>query len=189
MKKYLYLGAFLLACGCSNDGSQGSGHGSLSMPEASELPGDVEGVITYAPINTDTIAEEMRVEIENEVYALHIFSFSKNDSSVVSTYFDGSTAVEHDRAFKILLAKYMEVDLSITLDKNTFRDSLDTDFFKRAGLYAVDYNAVRSNALYLEAYIGVPESDNVQRFEVQWIFRGPQAGIVRFHYLEDEDPY
>ena len=142
----------------------------------------------YAPIDMDTTRVQHMVSIGNGKYPLRVFSYSRNDSSVVNVY-GSQGSIEHDRAFRLVLEGHDGGDQSITLDRQTFRDSLNTDFYERACLYLVDYVAVRSNALYFEAYVGVPESDNVQRFRLQWFFRGPRTGSMRFHSIPETEPF
>lgn len=136
-------------------------HPSVNIARRVESP-----AIVYAPVVFDTARNERSVPIGNGMYPLHIISYSLNDSSIMNG--DSiSKYIDHDHAFKVVLEGHSGSDLSIVLNKRTFRDSLAADFFQRAGLYLVDYASVRSNAIYLDAFIGVPETDHVHQFQVQ----------------------
>lgn len=188
MKTFSYLLLVLLtAGGCTSDRYREKTEEEVSSSD--EVQANKSPDVHYAPLDLDTIRTKQLIRIENGKYALHIISYSLNDSSAINRHHDGSMSVYHDRAFRLLLEGYGGSDRSIVLDKTTFRDSLDADFFQRAGLYMVDTAFVRSNALYFDAFVGVPETDYVERFNVQWIFRGPKVGTVRFISIPEEaDP-
>jgi len=176
----------LMAIACKSERSTDTSVAAVAMvPSRTDQP-DMVPVVTYATLERDTARKVQLIPVENETYPLHIISYSLNDSSVINRYHDGSTSIDHDRAFLLLLEGYGS-DRSIVLDRTTFRDSLYADFFQRSRLYLVDFTTVRSNALYFDAFIGVPETDNVQEFEVQWFFRGPRVGTVRFIGKEGSD--
>lgn len=144
--------------------------------------GSTEAVRIYAPVEFDTTRVERSVAIENGEYALRIVSSSRNDSSVVNDR-GKETMVEHDHGHTITLVGYEGADQKLELHKWIFKDGLDADFFQRARLYLVNYASIRSNALYLDAFMGVPETDYVQPFEIQWFFRGPRKGTMRLRGL------
>ena len=72
------------------------------------------------------------------------------------------------------------------LTKASFSDSLDAGFLDRAGLYALDFDFVRSRSLYFNAYVGVDETDHVQPIGLFMTYAGEQKGRM-LYWLVPED--
>ncbi len=72
------------------------------------------------------------------------------------------------------------------LTKNSFADSLDADFLERAGLYALDFDFVRSRSLYFNAFTGVDETDHVQLIDLFLTYAGPEKGRLIYWTRPEE---
>jgi hypothetical protein len=72
------------------------------------------------------------------------------------------------------------------LTKISFADSLDADFTARAGLYALNFDFVRSQSLYFNAFVGVDETDYIQPIGFFLTYTGERKGRM-LYWLVPED--
>ena len=125
-------------------------------------------------LDADTISSDSTLWLYNERHQLRI----------VGT---GQGGFNYDRAFRIQLIGPDGMVLDTVLTKASFTDGLDPEFLDQAGLYALDFDFVRSSSLYLKAFIGVEGTDQVQPIGLLIPYSGPQRGRM-LHWLLPEDP-
>lgn len=97
----------------------------------------------------------------------------------------GSGASNFDRAYRIQLSNADGIVVDTLLTKMSFADSLDADFLARAGLYALNFDFVRSQSLYFNAFVGVDETDYVQLFNFFLTYAGPKKGRLLYWPVEE----
>jgi hypothetical protein len=123
----------------------------------------------------DTIRTERVLSLSNERHVLSITGLGQGGS-------------KFDRAFRIQLTNKQGMVIDTLLTKNSFSDSLDADLLERAGLYALDFDCVRSQSLYFDVSIGVDETDHVQFIDFFLTYAGPKKGrLVYWTKLEEID--
>lgn len=121
----------------------------------------------------DTFVTDTALNLFNERHLLRIIG-------------TGQGGFNHDRAFHVQLTGPGGVVLDTVLTKASFADSLDAEFLDRAGLYALDFDFVRSRSLYFNAYVGVDETDYVQPIDLFMTYAGEQKGRM-LYWLVPED--
>jgi hypothetical protein len=138
--------------------------GSWPTPELERIVSDM---------SADTIVSDTALSLFNERHLLRIIGM-------------GQGGFNHDRAFRVQLTGPGGVVLDTVLTKASFADSLDAEFLGRAGLYALDFDFVRSRSLYFNAYVGVDETDYVQPMDLFMTYAGEQKGRM-LYWLVPED--
>jgi len=113
-----------------------------------------------AELDADTTVTETTLSLYNVRHHLRITGV-------------GSGASNFDRAYRIQLS-------------NADGIVVDTDFLARAGLYALNFDFVRSQSLYFNAFIGVDETDYVQFIDFFLTYSGPDKGRILFWKVPEE---
>jgi hypothetical protein len=149
--------------------------------------------IRPVPVLEDTSGSWPSAEIEAEAAALAadtVFSDTVlslfNERHVLTITGVGQGGSNFDRAFRIQLTNKQGMVIDTLLTKHSFADSLDADFLERAGLYALDFDFVRSQSLYFNAFIGVDETDNVQFIDFFLTYAGPKKGRLVYWTRPEE---
>ncbi|UKN03466.1 DUF4738 domain-containing protein [Paracrocinitomix mangrovi] len=138
---------------------------SNQEPESYIQQVDNKQNVIYSEPNFDTTIQNMTLSMYNEDYQLEIKMYSLNDSLVKnpiyinSEEYDTITKVTHNNVASIILNKGSQEIFQKTVYKETFEDSLDPEMMDNIHLYSVNYEAVRTNRLYFEANLGVPETE------------------------------
>lgn len=169
--QWLVMMVALCAVGCGAPGAVPDADptatdtsGSWSSPELEEIA---------STLAADTILTDIALSLFNDRHHLRIIGM-------------GQGGFNRDRAFRVQLTGPGGVVLDTVLTKASFADSLDAEFLDRAGLYALDFDFVRSRSLYFNACVGVDETDYVQPIDLFMTYAGEQKG--RMHYwLVPED--
>jgi hypothetical protein len=145
------------------------------------------------PVAADTSGSGPSAEIEAEVaarYADTVFSDTVltlyDERHVLTITGVGRGEWNFDRVFRIQLTDTRGLVIDTFLTKNSFADSLDMDFRERAGLYALDFDCVRSQSLYFNAFTGVDESDNIQLIDFFLTYAGPKKGRLVYWTKPEE---
>jgi len=126
-----------------------------------------------AELDADTTVTETTLSLYNVRHHLRITGV-------------GSGASNFDRAYRIQLSNADGIVVDTLLTKMSFADSLDADFLARAGLYALNFDFVRSQSLYFNAFIGVDETDYVQFIDFFLTYSGPDKGRILFWKVPEE---
>lgn len=92
-----------------------------------------------------------------------------------------------DRVYRITLSNSDEVLLDTMLSKGSFADSLDPGFLRHAGLYLLEFDFVRSQSLYFNAFVGIAESDNSQPIDFFLTYAGPRRGRMQYWLVPEQD--
>lgn len=138
--------------------------GSWPLPELEAMARALEA---------DTIVKDTTLDLFNERHLLRIVGV-------------GQGPFNHDRSYRIQLTGPSGLVLDRLLTKTAFADSLDAGFLDRAGLYALDFDLVRSQSLYFVAYIGVDETDFVERMGFFLTYAGERKGRMVHWVMPDE---
>jgi len=149
----------------------------------------LDTVVVYWQTEFDTIIEKKMLNIENQGYELELKSFSLNDSSVIRwndlnkpiIYKD----IYHDYVTDLTLTKGTAVILTARINKESFKDSLDGDFYKHSILRRIEYDFTRSNRLYLKAILNVPDTDWMLENEFAIFFRTNKKGQLDYWNFKD----
>lgn len=126
-----------------------------------------------AELDADTTVTETTLSLYNVRHHLRITGV-------------GSGASNFDRAYRIQLSNADGIVVDTLLTKMSFADSLDADFTARAGLYALNFDFVRSQSLYFNAFVGVDETDYIQPIGFFLTYTGERKGRM-LYWLVPED--
>ncbi|NBG67153.1 DUF4738 domain-containing protein [Acidiluteibacter ferrifornacis] len=154
-------------------------------PELKKL----DTTVVYWPTDFDTIRKSQEVKIGNNIHKLELKTYSLNDSSIVRIndlnrpiiYKD----IYHDNVTEIILKKGNDVILKSQVKQATFKDSLDSDFFKYSVLRSVEYNSIRSNRLYFKADIEVPNTDRAIGADFAIFYQTKEKGKIDYWNIKD----
>lgn len=166
----LLTGAIILA---------GCGHQSVPDEPVATLA-DTSGSWPSAEIEAEAAARDADTVFSDTVLSLF------NERHVLTITGVGHGGSKFDRAFRIQLTNAQGMVIDTLLTKHSFADSLDADFLERAGLYALDFDLVRSQSLYFNAFIGVEETDHVQLLDLFLTYAGPKKGRLVYWTRPEE---
>ena len=169
--KALVVIVTLCVAGCGVPGSDLDKTADATVTSGSWPTPELERIVS--DISADTIVSDTALNLFNERHLLRIIG-------------TGQGGFNHDRAFQVQLTGPGGVVLDTVLTKASFADSLDAEFLDRAGLYALDFDFVRSRSLYFNAYVGVDETDYVQPIDLFMTYAGEQKGRM-LYWLVPED--
>lgn len=171
--RYVALVALLVLVGCDAAGPTGGTTHQVEHVDTSEhWPGpELEAQATAR--DADTLKTDTVVNLFNVKHRLRITGV-------------GSGRSNFDRAFRIQLSNADGVVVDTLLTKASFADSLDPGFMNEAGLYLLDFDFVRSQSLYFNAFIGVDETDNVQPFNFFLTYAGPKKGRMLYWRVKED---
>ncbi|MBR9831324.1 DUF4738 domain-containing protein [bacterium] len=149
----------------------------------------MDTTVVYWPTDFDTIRKSQEVKIGNNIHKLELKTYSLNDSSIVRIndlnrpiiYKD----IYHDNVTEIILKKGNDVILKSQVKQATFKDSLDSDFFKYSVLRSVEYNSIRSNRLYFKADIDVPNTDRAIEADFAIFYQTEEKGKIDYWNIKD----
>lgn len=121
-------------------------------------PKKIDTTVVYWQTEFDTVQNVQEILIGNDIHRLEIKSYSLNDSSIVNI--NGLyKAIYHDNVSQIVLTKQTDTILITELNKRVFKDSLNSEFFRRCILSPIRYTGIRSNRLYFTGDFFVPDTD------------------------------
>lgn len=137
----------------------------------------IESPSTIKEINQeskiDTLISEKEILMYNEIYTLKIIEYRLNDSDMFK---ENNIQNKTD----ILLIKAGEQIFSKQISKETFKDSLPSDFLSKSILGRIEYKSVRTNRLYFNTAMAIPETDQVYKFEFAIFYKTNQLGRLDF---------
>lgn len=114
----------------------------------------------------DTIYKMEEFHISNEKYALHLKTFSLNDSSITRNLglIDSKVIIDHSHEMvtELKLSGASKVDL-IQIRKINFKRALIPEFYSECNLFSTKLDSVRGNTLFLTTDLAVPDTDNQWR--------------------------
>jgi|694.fasta_scaffold16481_9 hypothetical protein len=167
------VGAYVLH-GCAAPPAH-EGHSDLLADTAGSWPSaEIEAEV--AAREADTVFSETTLNLYNEPHRLTITGIGNGGSNF-------------DRSYRIQLTNANGPVVDTVLTKFSFADSLDPDFLARAGLYALDFDCVRAQVLYFDAFIGVDETDYVQPIGFFLTYMGDRKGRMLYWLVPEEaDP-
>jgi hypothetical protein len=137
--------------------------------------------INYWNLSYDTAYFEQNIKVDNDEYILQIKSYSKNDSLLTS--YDSTSnykIVGHNSVVHLLLKKGDSLVLDKVLTRENFKDSMDTDFYNYSLLTGVNYESVRSNRIYCQAYLCMPDSDFCYQTDFAIFFQTEKKGQIDY---------
>jgi hypothetical protein len=138
-----------------------------------------EAQVSYWNPSFDTIYNDHDIKIDNEIYILKIKSYSKNDSLLISyDSISNYKIVAHNSAVDIILKKEDSLVFRKTLTRETFKDSMDAEFYNYSMLTGVNYESVRSNRIYCQAYLCMPDSDFCYQTDFAIFFKTDKKGQI-----------
>ncbi|RBW63430.1 hypothetical protein DS884_00125 [Tenacibaculum sp. E3R01] len=121
-------------------------------------PKTVDTIEVYYPTEFDTIQNFKEVQIESDKLLLGIKTYSLNDSSIVNI--NGNyKETYHNYVSQITLTKLKDTILKTQINKSIFKDSLNSEFYRRCTFDGIEYNGIRSNRIYFKGYFSVPDTD------------------------------
>ncbi len=146
-------------------------------------------VIIYWDKNLDTLTERKTIRISNDKYDLIIKSYSLNNSSITrintlnkpSIYKD----IYHDYQSDIFLMYKDQLVLSKPINKHTFKDSLSGEFLEQSILKEISFTSVRSNRLYFNAILYIPDTDWMVSSDFAIFYQTSKKGKVDFWNVID----
>jgi hypothetical protein len=143
----------------------------------------------YSPIDMDTIETEIKLSMYNELYNLKIKKYCLNDSAIankLSTPIDRAERtkkvlnISHNYSVQIILMKDNKVVISKQVDKEIFKDSLNSKFYSAGVLKTVQYDFVRTNRLYFKATITIPQTDQNDELQFAIFYQTNKIGQLDF---------
>ena len=146
-------------------------------------------VITYWKKNLDTLTERKTIRIGNDKYDLILKSYSLNDSSItrINTlnkpiiYKD----IYHDYQSEVILMYKDQLVVSKPINKGTFKDSLSDEFLEQSILKEISFTNVRSNRLYFNAILYIPDTDWMVSIDFAIFYQTNKKGKVDFWNVID----
>jgi hypothetical protein len=164
------VGAYVLH-GCAAPQAH-EGHSDLLADTTGSWPSpEIEAEV--AAREADTVFSETALSLYNEPHRLTITGI-------------GCSGSNFDRSYRIQLTNANGPVVDTVLTKFSFADSLDPDFLARAGLYALDFDCVRAQTLYFDAFIGVDETDYVQPIGFFLTYVGERKGRMLYWTVPEE---
>jgi hypothetical protein len=139
--------------------------------------------IFYADIDTKKQHDFELINVENDQYHLAIDKYCLNDSSLrQKIYMDGELGgklkpviqVYHNYEVMLHLGKLKSDPYTIfkkRISKEIFKDSLSAEFYNQARVFNVSYHSARSNRIYFDVILSVPDSDWQEEFMCAIFFR------------------
>lgn len=158
-------------------GCEAPPHAHDPVPEALDTSGswpapEIDAIVEA--LDADTIVTDTTLGLYNVRHRLRIIGV-------------GSGGSNFDRAYRIQLSNADGTVVDTVLTKSSFADSLDADFMSRAGLYALDFDFVRSQSLYFNAFVGVDETDHIQLIDLLLTYAGPKKGRMRYWIVPESE--
>lgn len=126
-----------------------------------------------AALEADTLFSETALNLYNEPHRLTITGIGNGGSNF-------------DRSYWIRVTNTNGTVMDTVLTKFSFADSLEPDFLARAGLYALNFDFVRSMSLYFNAFVGVEETCNTQPIDLLLTYAGPKKGRVLYRLAAED---
>ncbi len=158
-----------------------AGCGHQSVPDRPvAVPQDTSGSWPSAEIEAEVAARDADTVFCDTVLSLF------NERHVLAITGVGHGGSNFDRAFHIQLTNAQGVVIDTLVTKHSFADSLDADFLERAGLYALDFDFVRSQSIHFNAFTGVDETDHVQLIDFFLTYAGPKKGRLVYWKRPEE---
>lgn len=157
----------------------------LRCTEKPVPPQSVQQKVTteFFPLDKDTVNQNHDLEMYNKPYQLEITRYCLNDS-LVERKLEGNEpkilSIAHNYVSKIKLNQGTVSVLYMEINKETFKDSLDTDFYKIAVLHHVAYDGVRSNRLFFKASVTVPDTDWMCEFRFGIFYQTEKKGQLDY---------
>lgn len=177
---------FLVLLSCSSNTDNESLKENTRTEAFNEM---VDTSTTFWQLDFDTTKATITVPIDNDSYLLKIATYSLNDSSIIwiNSLNKGKIYKEvyHNYESLIRLIHHDEAVLDITLDKQTFKDSLSHEFYDRSVIWNIEYNSVRSNRLYFTVDLLVPDTDWMAKGEMAVFYRTSKKGQIDFWGFEE----
>ncbi|WP_159018040.1 DUF4738 domain-containing protein [Algibacter sp. L3A6] len=187
MKQLLILiFIFLILSGCDwkkNDKNQSEFESTTDFKIETELKAK-DTTVVYWETGFDTIQNVQDIYIGNDKHRLEIKSYSLNDSSIVNIN-DNFKEIYHDCASQIILTNKKDTILKAILNKRIFKDSLNSEFYRRCVLSTVEYDGIRSNRLFFKGGLFVPDTDRVFGNEFAIFYRTEKKNQIESWNYED----
>ena len=128
---------------------------------------EITTFISEPDTTSQLITEELN--IENDIFRLELKKYCLNDSAlrqdiIIDGELKGTVkpAIQVYHNYQIDINLFNDSDslvLTKTISKEIFKDSLSDDFFKQSTMFNVYFNNVRSNRIYFDAVLSMPDSD------------------------------
>jgi len=148
----------------------------------------------YSPIDQDTAVFVKELLLYNQNYKLTIKKYCLNDSAIIKEIIgqddksNGTNKIlnfSHNYAVDILLTQGNKEIISRQVSKDTFVDSLITEFYKTATLLDIQFEAVRTNRLYFNAKLKAVEPGNNKEIKFAIFYQTEKKGQLDF-WLSDK---
>lgn len=143
----------------------------------------------YQPVDNDSSFKEKELSIYNQPYKLKIVKYCLNDSNssneimIINPNGIGTrkmSNISHNYFVNIILTKDNNEVFKKQITKETFMDSLDAKFYKKAVLREIEYNFVRTNRLYFKAILAIPETDLTSEMTFAIFYQTKKIGQLDF---------
>ncbi|MBL7980541.1 MAG: DUF4738 domain-containing protein [Flavobacteriales bacterium] len=151
------------------------------QPEVSSATVDTSGSWPSLEIEAEVAAREADTVFSETALSLY------NEPHRLTITGTGSGGSNFDRSYRIQLTNAHGPVVDTVLTRFTFADSLDADFLAQAGLYALDFDLVRAQSLYFNAFIGVDETDYVQHIGFFLTYTGERKGRMIYWVVPEEE--
>ncbi|NVK73278.1 MAG: DUF4738 domain-containing protein [Oceanospirillaceae bacterium] len=175
------------AFACTSNSEEDKSNAEGSMVAATT---ELDTTVVYWQIDLDTLNSDSSIQIGNEYYELEIATYSLNDSSI-SWVNDLSKDViyldiYHNRETNISLIRQGDTILESIITKSEFEHLFDEEFYSRCQIRNIEFDFVRSNRVYFNVTLSVPDTDWYEEAAMAIFYRTTKKGQVDYWGLKEE---
>ena len=143
----------------------------------------------YLTNDLDTNETVSKLSMYNEKYSLRIKRYCLNDSAVINEVVMLNDSIlgrkrvlniSHNYATQIILTKDNKLVIAKEINKEIFKDSLNSQFYIAGILSNVQYDFVRTNRLYFSATISIPQTDQNEDLQFAVFYQTDKIGQLDF---------